>query len=134
MADPLPDIFSGIYQGDIYVAHREDAPRGVRQAGDAARTRSSEAMAADPAMPHERTSRYDSSTGRIKSSSSSKAASYLSSKSGQARKQAYQQMDTSVGFGHAPSSAKLDSAEKLLGEGLVRRAWRFQGSRPVVVN
>jgi outer membrane protein assembly factor BamB len=43
-------------------------------------------------------------------------------------------MDSSVGFASSPSSAKLDAAEKLLGEGLVSRAWRFQGSRPVVVN
>ena len=42
-------------------------------------------------------------------------------------------MDSSVGFGNAPSSAKLHAAEKLVGEHLVSRAWRFQGSRPVVV-
>src|SRR5256885_5019523 len=49
-----------IYQGDVYVAHREDAPRGARQAGDPARTRSPEAISAEPRMPRERTSRYDS--------------------------------------------------------------------------
>jgi hypothetical protein len=43
-------------------------------------------------------------------------------------------MDSSVGFGHAPASAKLHSAEQLIGEAHVSRAWRFQGSRPVVVN
>src|SRR5439155_20007280 len=57
-----------VYQGDVYVAQREDAPRGDRQAGAPARTRSSAAMAADGSNPRERTSRYDSSTGRIKSS------------------------------------------------------------------
>ncbi len=43
-------------------------------------------------------------------------------------------MDASVGFGTTPSSAKLHTSEKLLGEGLVSRAWRFQGSRPVVAD
>src|SRR5438552_9639309 len=123
-----------VYQGDVFVAHREDAARGARQAGDPGRTRSAEAMDATPAVPRERTSRYDSSTGRIKSSSSAKAAAYLSRESGQARKQAYYQMDSSVGFASAPGSAKLHAAEQLVGEGLVSRTWRFQGSRPVVVN
>lgn len=123
-----------IYQGDVYVAHREDAPRGARQSGDPSRTRSSEAMAADLNTPRERTSRYDSDSGLRKSSSPSKLAAYLSSSSGAARKQAYHMMDSSVGFGTAPSSAKLHAAEQLVGERLVSRAWRFQGSRPVVVN
>jgi outer membrane protein assembly factor BamB len=123
-----------VYQGDVYVAHREDSPRGARQPGDPARTRSPEAMAAEPAVPRERTSRHDSTTGVRKSSTAAKAAAYLSSASGQARKQAYYEMDSSVGFASAPSSAKLHAAEQLVGEGLVSRAWRFQGSRPVVVN
>jgi Ca-activated chloride channel family protein len=123
-----------IYQGDIFVAHRQDAARGDRQAGDPSRTRSSEAMAAEAAVPHERTSRYDSGTGMHKSSSALHRAAYLSHASGQARKQAFHAMDSSVGFAHAPSSAKLHAAEQLVGEGLVSRTWRYQGSRPVVVN
>ena len=55
-------------------------------------------------------------------------------RSGTVRKQAYYQMDSSVGFGNSPASAKLHMAEHLVGEGLVSRTWRFQGSRPVVVN
>jgi len=39
-----------------------------------------------------------------------------------------------VGFAHAPGAAKLHISEQLIGEGLVSRTWRFQGSRPVVVN
>ena len=123
-----------IYQGDVFVAHREDAPRGARQPGDPTRTQSGEALASEPARPTERTSRYDSGTGHFKSSSSAKAASYLSRAYGAAHKRAYYQADSAVGFGTAPSSAKLHIAEQLLGEGLVSRAWRFQGSRPVVVN
>src|SRR5437870_1013226 len=96
-----------IYQGDVYVAHREDAPRGARQPGDPARTHSTEAMTPDATVPRERTSRFDSGTGLHKSSSSAKIAAYLSRESGQARKQAYYQMDSSVGFASAPGSAKL---------------------------
>jgi len=123
-----------VYQGDVYVAHRDDAPRGARQAGDPKRTRSSETMAGDPVAPREQTSRFDSTTGQMKSSWAAKAAGYLSGAHGRARKQAYHQMDSSVGFGHAPTSAKLHTAEQLVGESLVSRAWRFQGSRPVVVD
>ena len=120
-----------IYEGDIYVSHRDDVPRGARQTGDKGRTRSGEEMAADL---RERISRHDSNTGLHKSSSSAKAAAYLSRSSGLARKASYHLMDSSVGFASAPSSAKLGAAEQLVGEGLVSRTWRFQGSRPVVVN
>ena len=123
-----------IYQGDVFVAHREDGPRGAREPGDPNRTKSAETLASEPAAPRERTSRYDSGTGHYKSSSSAKRAAYLSSSSGAARKRMYHQTDSAVGFGTAPSSAKLHIAEQLVGEGPVSRAWRFQGSRPVVVN
>jgi Ca-activated chloride channel family protein len=123
-----------VYEGDVFVAHREDAPRGARKAGDPGRTQSGDTLAKEPEMPREQTSRFDSSSGRRKSSSPARAAAYLSSSSGQAQKQAHYQMDSSVGFGTAPSSAKLHIAEQLIGERLVSRTWRFQGSRPVVVN
>jgi len=123
-----------VYQGDVFVAHREDAPRGARQPGDPSRTKSAESLESEPEIPRERTSRHDAATGLFKSSHSAKAAAYLSSSSGRARKHAYHQMDSAVGFGAAPSSAKLHAAEQLVGEGLVSRTWRFQGSRPVVVN
>jgi outer membrane protein assembly factor BamB len=123
-----------IYQGDVFVAHREDVPRGDRHAGDPTRTQSAEALANEREVPRERISRHDSGTGRIKSSWAAKSAAYLSSFSGALRKQSYHQLDSSVGFGNAPSSAKLHAAEKLVGEAHVSRAWRFQGSRPVVVN
>jgi outer membrane protein assembly factor BamB len=123
-----------IFEGDVYVSRREDAPTGARQAGDPSRTRSGESMAAEEAIPQERTSRFDSSTGKWRSSSSSKMAAYLGRSSGAAWKQSYHQMDSSVGFAHSPASAKLHAAEQLVGEKLVSRTWRFQGSRPVVVN
>jgi Ca-activated chloride channel family protein len=122
-----------VYEGDVFVAHREDALRGARQAGDPNRTRTSEAMAADPATPRERVSRHDSGSGLRKSSSSVKEAAYLSAAYGQVHRQSYHAQDAAVGFGSAPGSAKLHSAQQLVGEHLVSRAWRFQGSRPVVV-
>lgn len=122
-----------VYKGDVFVSHHEDKSPGSRKPGDPSRTEAGEAIVTEVA-PRELTSRYDSSTGRIKSSWESKAAVYLSKSSGLKRKMAYQQMDSSVGFGIAPDSAKLSVAEQLVGEGTVSRAWRFQGSRPVVVN
>jgi len=123
-----------VYQGDVFVAHREDAPRGDRQAGDPTRTQSAEALANEPEVPHERISRHDSGTGLMKSMWAAKRAAYLSKSSGAARKEMYHKMDSSVGFGQAPAAAKLHSSEKLIGESHVSRTWRFQGSRPVVVN
>jgi hypothetical protein len=120
-----------IYRGEVYVAHRED-PSGQtpRQPGDPSRTQT-EGL---DKMPWERVSRHDSRSGERRSSSSSKEAAYLSAKHGLARKMAYHVMDSSVGFGHAPSSAKLGTSSAHLGEGSVSRTWRFQGSRPVVVD
>src|SRR2546425_4010471 len=48
-----------VYQGDVYVSHRENAPRGTRQPGDPSRTRQADATAANTAVPRERTSRVD---------------------------------------------------------------------------
>ena len=117
------------------MAHREDAPPGARQAGDPERTRTSETMAADPEVPRERTSRMDAEAGFLRSSYSLKNAAYLSRSSGAARKQTlYAAADSSFGFGQAPPAAQLHQSEALIGEGSVSRTWRFQGSRPVVVN
>lgn len=123
-----------IYEGDVFVAHREDAPRGERQTGDPERTRGPEATGPEPQAPRERTSRMDAAGGSFKSSYSSKAAAYLGQKSRLSRTHLYQMADSSVGFGQTPPSAKLEVADRLIGEALVSRTWRFQGSRPVVVN
>jgi Ca-activated chloride channel homolog len=123
-----------VFEGDIYVARRKEGPRGERQAGPPPEPKAGESSPPPSDSPLEWIARHDSASGRWKSSSPSSYAAYLSSDSGKARKRAYHQMDSSVGFAHAPESAKLHVAEKLIGENLVSRAWRFQGSRPVVVN
>ncbi len=123
-----------VFEGDVYVSRRGDEAQGGRQSGDPSRTQSGQALADELAVPREHTSRHDSSSGRLKSQYSEKFARYLSSSSGKMRKSLHHELDSAVGFGIAPSSAKLHLSEQLLGEGLVSRAWRFQGSRPVVVN
>jgi outer membrane protein assembly factor BamB len=61
-------------------------------------------------------------------------AAYLSQKTGESHKGSYAAADGAVGFAHSPGSAKMHIASAHLGENLISRAWRFQGSRPVVVN
>lgn len=63
-----------------------------------------------------------------------KSAAYLKSDWGSQRKAVYHAVDASVGFAHAPAAAKMHDVSRLTGEGHVSRAWRFQGSRPIVVN
>ena len=121
-----------IYEGDVYVAHHDKEAPGAKQAGDPNRTHAGADDAAD--MPRERISRHDGALGTRKYSSPSKLAAYLSKSSGSARKASYHMTDSSVGFAHSPGSAKMHVAEAMIGEGLISRAWRFQGSRPVVVN
>jgi outer membrane protein assembly factor BamB len=63
-----------------------------------------------------------------------KSAAYLGSDWGARCKAAYHAADAAVGFAHAPAASKMDHVRRLIGEGHVSRAWRFQGSRPIVVN
>ena len=79
----------------------------------------------------ERTTRLDR-RGSVEHEYAAKAASYLDRKWGAAHKAKSHRVDASVGFGSAPAAAKLGIAEGHLGEGLVSRTWRYQGSRPVV--
>ena len=79
----------------------------------------------------ERTTRLDK-RGAVEHQYAAKAARYLDRKWGAAHKAKSHQVDASVGFGQAPAAAKLGIAEQHLGEGLVSRTWRYQGSRPVI--
>lgn len=82
--------------------------------------------------PRECTSRIDPCGGASKAYDA-KDAHYLDPEHGGARKSALGgAADSSVGFGSAPGAAKLEQASRLIGEDKVSRAWRFQGSRPVV--
>ena len=119
-----------VFDGEVYVAHREDGHDGAKQPGDPRRTQRH--VLTDE--PRERTSKFDARSGKHKASYDPKAAAYLSRRWGEDRKAAYHATDAGVGFADAPGAAKLDKASGLLGEYLVSRAWRFQGSRPVVVD
>jgi outer membrane protein assembly factor BamB len=114
--------------GEVFVSHRDEerADEGRPGPRDTRSTRT-----ARPA-PTERTSRYRANDGAWVSSSERKLAVYLRSDWGAGRKRAYAAADGAVGFASAPAAAKLEVPEALLGERLVSRTWRHQGSRPVV--
>ena len=114
-----------IHNGEVFVAQRDDhgpqehrSPRRSRHAG----------------RPRERTGWYGGREGELQVAFEPKPAPYLSKDWGKVRKSAFQADDAAVGFAHAPPSAKLDMASELIGERSVSRTWRFQGSRPVVVD
>ncbi|MEX0707798.1 MAG: PQQ-binding-like beta-propeller repeat protein [Woeseia sp.] len=105
-----------IHGDQVYVSHREE---GVYQEGYTTSFQ-------------ERTSRIDA-RGRADKAYEAKGAPYLDREHGSARKSTIGgAADSSVGFGSAPGAAKLEQAAGLIGEDKVSRAWRFQGSRPVV--
>jgi hypothetical protein len=76
----------------------------------------------------------DCSDGVLLHASRWKLANYLRPDWGAVRKGAFADQDASVGFAQAPAAAKMNGIYSLVGEGLVSRAWRFQGSRPVVAD
>ena len=112
--------------GSVYVAHRAD-----RYAHHGAGAGVSPHDGSVPSNPVERTARFQSENGDLASAWNPKAAPYLEERWGEARKSRSAQEDASVGFGHAPASAKLHMSADLVGERTVSGTWRFQGSRPV---
>lgn len=105
-----------VHENQVYVSHREE---GVHREGGTSPIQ-------------ERTSRIDP-RGRADKAYDAKGAPYLDPEHGKARKSTVGgAADSSVGFGAAPGAAKLEQAANLIGEDKVSRAWRFQGSRPVV--
>jgi hypothetical protein len=84
--------------------------------------------------PHERTAAIDLDDVDSMKATAWKMAAYLGSDWGSRRKAAFHAADAAVGFAHAPAAAKMHAVSRLIGEGHVSRAWRFQGSRPIVVN
>jgi Ca-activated chloride channel family protein len=114
-----------IHGGEIYVAQREEeepVAAGVRGHGPHA------------GSPAEACHVYTRDAGIARRRYQSKLAPYLSADWGAVRKSAAAREDAHVGFVQAPAAAKLGSISSLIGERGVYRAWRFQGSRPVVVD
>jgi len=118
---------------DVYVAHRgqkttrERPPTGALRPDPASRDR-----ARGGEEPRERIATLKAREGRESRAFRAKKAAYLGKQHGRDRKLLFLQEDASVGFGQAPSSAKMHLADDLIGEASISRAWRFQGSRPVV--
>ena len=107
-----------VHGSEVFVSHRSDDHTGPE---------------AEPA-PSERTSRFERGGGTWRASYERKRAEYLDASWGRQRKGAYALWDSAAGFGSPPGSAKLDRVKELLGEASVSRAWRYQGSRPVVAD
>jgi Ca-activated chloride channel homolog len=109
-----------IWNGDAYVARRDRDAQHSESAGG-------------QREPRERTSSLNRS-GDLRREYAEKAAPYLAEKWGLAHKLGFSKLDASVGFSTPPLSAKVGAASKLFGEAHVSRMWRYQGSRPVVVD
>ena len=61
-------------------------------------------------------------------------ADYLNYESTSEYAAAQKSLDASVGFGSAPTSAKLEQGEMNLGVASVSGVWAYQGSRPTIIN
>jgi outer membrane protein assembly factor BamB len=108
---------------NVYVAQRTaDAP-DYAESGDA-----------EQGAPFERTVDLDARAGMMRKATRAKRAVYYAAAWGAEAKSASHIMDSGVGFSVAPSAAKIDKVDALLGESTISRTWRHQGSRPVVID
>jgi outer membrane protein assembly factor BamB len=110
-----------VYEGHVYVAQREGDDVARRDAWTHA-----------PVGVQERTSWVQAQDGGTAGASSPKHAAYLRPDWGHHRKMEFAKGDAAVGFAQAPAAANMDAVQRLIGEAHVSRAFRFQGSRPVV--
>ena len=119
---------------DVYVAHRGRRPHSRNRPPRTAQPVPEPQMEVFEEEPMERIARLKSERGIDAGAFALKSAAYLSERHGAARKAAFFAEDAAVGFGNAPASAKMHYAKGLIGEDRISRAWRFQGSRPVVAD
>jgi hypothetical protein len=112
-----------VLYGQVYVSQRRAGDRA------ASNVRTSSPAAA---IPLEQTAYVHAHTGVAAGKSPPKEAAYLRETWGQPRKARFGQDDAAVGFSKSPPSAKMHLVSRLIGEGHVSRAIRFQGSRPTV--
>jgi outer membrane protein assembly factor BamB len=119
-----------IAAGEVHVAQRS----AQGPASSSRRAADPQPAAATSDAPQERTVAIDMRDVDSIKKSLWQSAAYLGSDWGSRRKERFSAMDASVGFSHAPAAAKLDAVSRLVGEARVSRAWRFQGSRPIVVD
>ena len=127
-----------VNRGEVYVARRTREPQGASGSEERAMATAPPDVGASPrararAVPTEETTAWDATVGAFKARHQAKEAAYLSATWGVKRKRAFLAADAAVGFARGPAAAKLDDVRHLIGETSVARTWRFQGSRPVVV-
>jgi hypothetical protein len=127
-----------VYRGEVYVTRRTREPRGGSDSDARATATAPPDVGASPrararAVPTEETTAWDTKVGAFKARRQAKEAAYLSATWGVERKRAFLAADASVGFAQGPAAAKLDDVRRRIGETGVARTWRFQGSRPVVI-
>ncbi|MCX8072057.1 MAG: PQQ-binding-like beta-propeller repeat protein [Candidatus Binatia bacterium] len=115
---------AGPFEPDAKASPGEHHPYGGAATGASARD----------ATPRERTTSLRGEKGDPRWVSESKQADYLAAKRKLKGLRNYEEQDSGVGFSVPPASAKLHHVEKLVGEHLVSRVHRYQGSRPVVWN
>ena len=82
----------------------------------------------------ERTVSVHEMDGEMVAAMAAKHAVYLDRNWGIARKLKFAHLDAAVGFSTPPAAAKMRIVSERLGEEHISRTWRYQGSRPVVID
>ncbi len=106
-----------IYEDKIYVSLREEKKIGK-----------------DTIKQYEGLAALDNRDGKQQQKDlwAKREAPYLVYGRSSAKTAAQAELDASVGFGSAPTTAKLDQAKSNVGQASVAGCWAYQGSRPVV--
>ena len=127
-----------LHGGEIYVAQRAEGTRPRSTADEARGMRRSmqeremqlRNQARAPTMEY--MCKLSLKSGEMMHRSEGKPDEYHDKSWGEEEKKLYKNWDESSGFSSPPPSAKLDQVSNLIGEDSVSRAWRHQGSRPVI--
>jgi outer membrane protein assembly factor BamB len=134
--DMLATSAPWIVGDDVYVAERVASDRGAsnaqREPKDSTNDAQTEMLGS--VSPLERTANLDARIGHGKPAFRAKPAPYYDASWAAHAKFAAAGFDAAVGFSTPPSASKIDKVRATIGEGTISRAWRHQGSRPVVVD
>ncbi len=98
--------------------------------------RQTEKVGQDKVKQYEGLATLDNATGKQQQKDLwvRREAPYLVHGRSGAKTSAQAELDASVGFGSAPSTAKINQAKDNVGQASVAGCWAYQGSRPVVRN
>jgi Ca-activated chloride channel family protein len=126
-----------LHEGEVFVAHRVDAPATAPSAGRPFLGPLYFLHALFPQVESvgRLSTQSPTGTGGDRLDYRARPAPWLNPsvqrRSGYSAQQ--QQSDTSVGFANAPATARTAEAEANVGQGTVRGLWEYQGSRPMVL-